>query len=210
MGQLVAEETAKRGELQDAQAEEDLKQHEAGGDYDDGEMVLQQKKLSGAAAAAKKKKDQLMKKLQKKEKRKTVPYYTLYKYADWIDAVLMVVGSLAAVANGLILPAMFLIQTKVINALGTLESQPNQLYSRISKVSMYEQMEFPGAKFFEPIINFFGISRLFLILIWKLFSKSWRISIRASRDRQTEKDKGFKEEEQEVQVLLKLQNLRTK
>ncbi|KAH8963156.1 hypothetical protein BDL97_05G138700 [Sphagnum fallax] len=34
MGQLVAEETAKRGELQDAQAEEGLKQHEAGGDYD--------------------------------------------------------------------------------------------------------------------------------------------------------------------------------
>jgi hypothetical protein len=29
MGQLVAEETAKRGELQDAQAEEGLKQHEA-------------------------------------------------------------------------------------------------------------------------------------------------------------------------------------
>jgi hypothetical protein len=26
--------------LQDAQAEEGLKQHEAGGDYDDGEMVL--------------------------------------------------------------------------------------------------------------------------------------------------------------------------
>jgi hypothetical protein len=172
MGELVAEETAKRGELQDAQAAEDLKQHEAGGDYDDGEMVLQQKRLSGAAAAAKKKKDQLMKKLQKKEKRKTVPYYTLYKYADWIDAVLMLVGSLAAVVNGLILPAMFLIQTKVINALGTLESQPNQLYSRLSKVSMYEQMEFPGAKFFEPIINFFGFSILFLILIRKLFSKS--------------------------------------
>jgi hypothetical protein len=167
MGQLVAEETAKTGELQDARADEDLKQHEA-----DGEMVLQQKRLSGAAAAAKKKKDQLMKKLQKKQKRKTVPYYTLYKYADWIDAVLMLVGSLAAVVNGLILPAMFLIQTKVINALGTLESQPNQLYSRISKVSMYEQMEFPGAKFFEPIINFFGFSRLFLILIWELFSKS--------------------------------------
>jgi hypothetical protein len=41
MGQLVAEETAKRGDLQDAQAEGGLKQHEAGGDYDDGEMVLQ-------------------------------------------------------------------------------------------------------------------------------------------------------------------------
>jgi hypothetical protein len=53
---------------------------------------------------------------------------------------------------------------------------------------------------------------LFLILIRKLFSKSWRISIHASRDRQTEKDKGFKEEEEEeeeVQVLLKWQNLRT-
>jgi len=59
--------------LQDAQAEEGLKQHEAGGDYDDGEMVLQQKRLSGAPATAKKKKDQLMKKLHKKEKRKTVP-----------------------------------------------------------------------------------------------------------------------------------------
>jgi ATP-binding cassette subfamily B (MDR/TAP) protein 1 len=140
MGQLVAEETAKRRELQDAQVEEGLNQHEAGGDYDDGEMVLQQKRLSRVAATTKKKKDQLMKKLHKKENRKTVPYYMLYKYADWIDAVLMLVGSLAAVVNGLILPAMFLIQTKVINALGTLQSQPNQLYSRISKVSMHEQM----------------------------------------------------------------------
>ncbi|CAM6079205.1 unnamed protein product [Sphagnum tenellum] len=127
MGQLVAEETAKRGELQYAQAEEGLKQHEAGGDYDDGEMVLQQKRLSRAAGAAKKKKDHLMKKLHKKENRKTVSYYTLYKYADWIDAVLMLVGSLAAGVDGLIFPAMFLIQTKVINALSTLQSQPNQL-----------------------------------------------------------------------------------
>ncbi len=112
----------------------------AGGDYDDGEMVLQQKKLSGATGAAEKKKDQLMKKLHKKEKRKTVPYYTLYKYADWIDVVLMLVGSLAAIVNGLILPVIFIIQTKVINALDTLQSQPNQLYSIISKVSMHEQM----------------------------------------------------------------------
>jgi hypothetical protein len=74
MGHLVAEEIAKRGELQDAQAEEGLKQHEAGGDYDDGEMVLQQKRLSGATATAKKKKDQLMKKLHKKENRKTMPF----------------------------------------------------------------------------------------------------------------------------------------
>ncbi len=73
-GLLVAKKIAKRGELQDAQAEEGLKQHEAGGDYDDGEMVLQQKRLSGAAAAAKKKKDQLMKKLRKKENRKTMPF----------------------------------------------------------------------------------------------------------------------------------------
>jgi hypothetical protein len=57
IGQLVAEETTKRGELQDAQAKEGLKQHEANGDYDDGEMVLQQKRLSGAATTAKKKKD---------------------------------------------------------------------------------------------------------------------------------------------------------
>jgi ATP-binding cassette subfamily B (MDR/TAP) protein 1 len=109
MGQLVAKETTKRGKLQDVQAEEGLKQHEVSGDYDDGEMVLQQKKNLRAATAAKKKKDQLMKKLHKKENRKTVPYYTLYKYADWIDALLMLVGSLAAVINGLILPAMFLI-----------------------------------------------------------------------------------------------------
>jgi ATP-binding cassette subfamily B (MDR/TAP) protein 1 len=103
-------------------------------------MVLQQKRLLGAAAVAKKKKDQLMKKLHKKENTKTVPYYTLYKYAGWIDVMLMLVGSLAAVVNGLILPTMFLIQTKVINALSMLQSQPNQLYSRISKVSMHEQM----------------------------------------------------------------------
>jgi hypothetical protein len=39
MGQLVAEETAKRGELQDAQVEEGLKQHE---EEDDDEWQQEQ------------------------------------------------------------------------------------------------------------------------------------------------------------------------
>jgi hypothetical protein len=69
-----------------------------------------------------------------KRKRNTVPYYKLYQYADLVDVVLMVVGTLAAISNGLILPALFIVQERVVNSFGNLESNPQLLYKRTCKV----------------------------------------------------------------------------
>jgi len=72
---------------------------------------------------------------KKAGKRAAVPYYKLYQYADKVDVVLMLVGTLAGVANGLIIPALLFIQSKVLNSFGTLEgSDPTALYRKISHV----------------------------------------------------------------------------
>jgi ATP-binding cassette subfamily B (MDR/TAP) protein 1 len=70
----------------------------------------------------------------RKRKRNTVPYYKLYQYADLVDVVLMVLGTLAAISNGLILPALFIVQERVVNSFANLESNPQLLYKRTCKV----------------------------------------------------------------------------
>ncbi|CAK9263783.1 unnamed protein product [Sphagnum jensenii] len=72
-----------------------------------------------------------------KRKRNMVPYYKLYQYADLVDVVLMVLGTLAAICNGLILPALFIVQERVVNSFGNLESNPQFLYKRTCKNSTY-------------------------------------------------------------------------
>jgi ATP-binding cassette subfamily B (MDR/TAP) protein 1 len=69
-----------------------------------------------------------------KRKRNMVPYYKLYQYADLVDVVLMVLGTLAAISNGLILPALFIVQERVVNSFRNLESNPQLLYKRTCKV----------------------------------------------------------------------------
>lgn len=48
----------------------------------------------------------------------SVPYYKLFSFADAADLVLMAIGSVAALANGVTLPLMTILFGELINLLG--------------------------------------------------------------------------------------------
>lgn len=61
-----------------------------------------------------------------------VPFYKLFIFADKLDALLMVVGTIAAVGNGLAQPLMTLIFGDLINSFGG--SNPSNVIHVVSKV----------------------------------------------------------------------------
>ncbi|XP_058748881.1 ABC transporter B family member 9-like [Vicia villosa] len=63
-----------------------------------------------------------------------VPFYKLFNFADRLDVTLMIIGTIAAVANGLSQPLMTLIFGKLINAFGG--SDPSAIVKQVSKVSL--------------------------------------------------------------------------
>lgn len=83
-------------------------------------------------------KEYTSKKKRKKQKdsdeRLRTSYWALFKYADALDILLMTVGTLGAIANGLTLPAMLIIQSHLINTFGGLQSNPASISANISKV----------------------------------------------------------------------------
>lgn len=90
-------------------------------------------------------KEYTSKKRRKKQKKKHDPgnlegeglrtsYWALFKYADALDVLLMMVGTLGAIANGMTLPAMLIIQSHLINTFGSLQSNPASISASISKV----------------------------------------------------------------------------
>ncbi|CAI8590911.1 unnamed protein product [Vicia faba] len=63
-----------------------------------------------------------------------VPFYKLFNFADRLDVTLMIIGTIAAVANGLSQPLMTLIFGKLINAFGGSDS--SAIVKQVSKVSL--------------------------------------------------------------------------
>ena len=69
----------------------------------------------------------------KKEVDNTVPFYKLFSFADSLDHLLMFVGTIAAVGNGISMPLMTLIFGLVIDAFGrTTDTQ--EVVHEVSKV----------------------------------------------------------------------------
>ncbi|CAK8530814.1 unnamed protein product [Lathyrus sativus] len=62
-----------------------------------------------------------------------LPFYKLFNFADRLDVTLMIIGTIAAVANGLSQPLMTLIFGKLINAFGGFD--PSAIVKQVSKVS---------------------------------------------------------------------------
>ncbi|XP_060672571.1 ABC transporter B family member 9 [Ziziphus jujuba] len=63
-----------------------------------------------------------------------VPFYKLFTFADRLDMLLMLVGTVSAMANGMTQPIMTLIFGKLINTFGS--SDPSQVVHQVSKVSL--------------------------------------------------------------------------
>lgn len=71
----------------------------------------------------------------KEEPVNQVPFYKLFSFADPVDFLLMLVGTIAAVGNGISLPLMTIIFGDVVNSFGQ-KSNIQDLTSAVSKVIM--------------------------------------------------------------------------
>lgn len=61
-----------------------------------------------------------------------VPFYKLFTFADRRDVALMIIGTIAAIANGVTQPFMTLIFGKLINTFG--RTDPQNIVKEVSKV----------------------------------------------------------------------------
>ncbi|CAL5208783.1 unnamed protein product [Lathyrus oleraceus] len=73
---------------------------------------------------------------KEKEKQETVPFHKLFTFADSTDILLMVVGTIGAVGNGLGLPLMTLLFGQMINSFGSNQSNIDDVVEQVSKVSL--------------------------------------------------------------------------
>ncbi|KAL7124849.1 hypothetical protein ABFS83_14G076500 [Erythranthe nasuta] len=69
---------------------------------------------------------------------KTVPFYKLFSFADSVDKLLMIIGSIGALGNGLCMPLMAILFGELINSFGQNQdaSQIKQIVSVVSKVAL--------------------------------------------------------------------------
>ncbi|KAK7388086.1 hypothetical protein VNO78_22891 [Psophocarpus tetragonolobus] len=71
----------------------------------------------------------------KDETAKTIPLYKLFSFADPLDHLLMILGSVGAIGNGISLPLMTLLFGNMINAFGGTKNT-NEVVDEVSKVSL--------------------------------------------------------------------------
>ncbi|KMS95115.1 hypothetical protein BVRB_012190 [Beta vulgaris subsp. vulgaris] len=69
-----------------------------------------------------------------REVEQKVAIYKLFNFADSVDIILMIVGSIAAIANGIAQPLMTLILGQIINSFGS--ADPQHVVHDVSKVSL--------------------------------------------------------------------------
>ncbi|KAJ1393342.1 P-loop containing nucleoside triphosphate hydrolase [Sesbania bispinosa] len=74
-------------------------------------------------------------KSKQKEKVETVPYYRLFSFADSADIMLMILGTIGAIGNGLGMPIMTLLFGQMIDSFGNNQFGPD-VVNQVSKVSL--------------------------------------------------------------------------
>lgn len=70
---------------------------------------------------------------KKEESTKVVPYYKLFSFADSMDILLIALGTIAAVGNGITVPLMPVLLGNIINAFGE-STNTKQVVNEVSKV----------------------------------------------------------------------------
>lgn len=74
------------------------------------------------------------KKGKQKEKAEKVPYYRLFSFADSTDILLMIVGTVGAIGNGLGMPLMTLLLGQMIDSFGNNKFNTSNTLNQVSKV----------------------------------------------------------------------------
>ena len=64
-----------------------------------------------------------------------VLFYKLFSFADSVDIILMIVGSISAIANGVAQPLMTLVLGQIINSFGS--SDPKHVVHDVSQVPFF-------------------------------------------------------------------------
>ncbi|KAK3404268.1 hypothetical protein EUGRSUZ_K00572 [Eucalyptus grandis] len=75
------------------------------------------------------------KKSKEDEKTNTVPFHKLFLFADFTDMVLMLVGTMGAVGNGLAMPLMTVLFGQLIDSFGANQHNKDVVH-RVSKISL--------------------------------------------------------------------------
>ncbi|CAM6010259.1 unnamed protein product [Sphagnum balticum] len=73
---------------------------------------------------------------KKNEAEYSVPFFKLFAYADLVDVLLMIIGTIGSVANGVALPLMTLIFGSLTNAFGNNQNDTSVLVHQVSKVAI--------------------------------------------------------------------------
>lgn len=68
------------------------------------------------------------------EKTETIPFHRLFSFADSVDILLMALGGLGAVGNGMSLPLMTVLFGQLIDSFGQNQNDKNVVHE-VSKVS---------------------------------------------------------------------------
>lgn len=116
----------------------------------DGDLKIQHPSESKEESSVKMKEQHNMKTNKDEQKTKTVPYYKLYSFADSIDYLLMFVGTIAAVGNGLCMPMMAIIFGSLVNSFGD-NGNKKLIVHKVSKVFFY----------LNPVIDYLHLSIIF-------------------------------------------------
>lgn len=88
------------------------------------------------------KQDEASDKNKNQEKAKySVPFYKLFSFADSKDVILMILGSLGAIGNGISLPLMTIFFGNLIQSFGD-ASTSHDVISEVSKVSLHCYLSF--------------------------------------------------------------------
>lgn len=70
------------------------------------------------------------------EKTNTVPFRKLFSFADSTDILLMILGTIGAVGNGICMPLMTVLFGELINSFGQNQNSPN-IVDTVSKVQIF-------------------------------------------------------------------------
>lgn len=76
---------------------------------------------------------------EKKEETNAVPFYKLFTFADSVDKLLMFVGSVGAIGNGLSIPLMTILFGELIDSFG--QTVSHNVVTIVSKVSFIHSLQ---------------------------------------------------------------------
>lgn len=69
-----------------------------------------------------------------KKKEQSLPFYQLFSFADKLDWLLMISGSLGAIVHGSSMPVFFLLFGEMVNGFGKNQSDLKKMTDEVSKV----------------------------------------------------------------------------